>query len=75
MDRHKIVFKCKETPGIEEGIKGFKEGEYYEGRAYNGLFEINAKWGSGSESKLVGKSLFTKYFELLNNEELIKTSA
>lgn len=75
MDRYKIVFVCKQSPQQSDGFIGFRSGEYYEGRSFNGLFEINSKWGSGSESKLISKSLFEKYFELIESDTMVKTSA
>jgi len=75
MDKYKIVFVCRETPNSIEGLKGFSKGEYYEGRSFNGLYEVNAKWGSGAESKLISKKLFDEYFELIENESLVKTPA
>ncbi len=75
MDKFKIVFVCNETPTSEKGLKGFYKGESYEGRAFNGLFEVNAKWGSGTESKLINKKLFDLYFEQLEENMLVQTSA
>lgn len=62
-------------PDQKTGLSGFKIGENYEGRAFNGLFEINAKWGSGAESKLISKSLFEEYFELVQENQYVKNSA
>jgi hypothetical protein len=75
MDRYRINFVCNKLPDQKTGLNGFKVGENYEGRAFNGLFEINAKWGSGTESKLISKSLFKEYFELLQQDQYFQTSA
>jgi hypothetical protein len=75
MDRFKILFVCKEMPDNREGLNGFKVGKYYEGRSYNGLFEVSIKWGSNNESKLIDQGMFKKYFQLIEQDELIKTSA
>ncbi|SMG43069.1 hypothetical protein SAMN05661096_02973 [Marivirga sericea] len=75
MDRYRINFVCNKLPDQKTGLMGFKIGENYEGRAFNGLFEINAKWGSGTESKLISKSLFDEYFELLQQDQYFQTSA
>lgn len=75
MDRYRISFKCNKLPEQHDGLLGFRVAEYYEGRAYNGLFEVSPKWGSSKESKLISKTLFEKYFELINEEQLMKTSA
>ncbi len=75
MDRYRVSFKCNQLPEQHDGLKGFRVAEYYEGRAYNGLFEVSAKWGSGQESKLISKALFDKYFELVIEEQLMEKSA
>jgi hypothetical protein len=75
MDRYRINFVCNKLPDQKTGLRGFKVGENYEGRAYNGLFELNAKWGSGTESKLISKSLFDEYFELKEENQYVKNSA
>jgi hypothetical protein len=75
MDRYRINFVCNKLPDQKTGLKGFKVGKNYEGRAFNGLFEINSKWGSGTESKLISKSLFSEYFELLQQDQYFQTSA
>ncbi|MBK6265741.1 hypothetical protein JKA74_11895 [Marivirga sp. S37H4] len=75
MDRYRISFKCNKIPDQLDGLKGFKVTDYYEGRAYNGLFEVSPNWGYGQESKLISKALFEKYFELISEENLIKNSA
>lgn len=75
MDRYRISFVCSKLPDQQTGLKGFKVGKTYEGRAFNGLFELSPKWGSGEESKLISKSLFNEYFEIIDQNELVKTSA
>ena len=75
MDRHKIVFVCREVPEADLGIRGFVQGESYEGRAYNGLVEINPRWGNGSESKLISQKLFDLYFEVYNEQVLMQRPA
>lgn len=75
MDRYRINFVCNKVPDQNTGLRGFKIGEQYEGRAFNGLFELNAKWGSGTESKLISKSLFDEYFQLRVEQQLVQTSA
>ena len=66
---------CKRLPEPNTGLKGFKVGQSYEGRAFNGLFEINPQWGSGQESKLISKSLFNEFLKESLHDELVKTSA
>lgn len=75
MDRYKINFVCTKLPDQKTGLRGFKVGASYEGRAFNGLFQLNAKWGSGTESKLISKSLFNEYFDLIEEKQYMKTSA
>ncbi len=75
MDRYRISFRCNKVPDQQDGLKGFRTAEYYEGRSYNGLFEVSANWGYGQENKLISKALFEKYFELVIEENLIKNSA
>jgi len=75
MDKYKIIFVCDEAPADSAGLKGFVKGEFYEGRSFNGLFEVNAKWGSGIESKLIGQKTFDKYFHQVVEDRLIKTPA
>ncbi|MFQ3214117.1 MAG: hypothetical protein ACJAT1_001242 [Marivirga sp.] len=75
MDRFKILFVCKEMPDHKEGLNGFKVGKQYEGRSYNGFFEVSTKWGSNHESKLINQGMFKKYFQLIEYDTLIKTSA
>lgn len=75
MDRYKIRFVCSKLPDQKTGLGGFQVGESYEGRAYNGLFEISAKWGSSTDSKLISKSLFQEYFKLKEEKQYVQNSA
>jgi len=75
MDKYKITFVCKQRPASDSGLNGFSPNKQYEGRTYNGLFEISSKWGSGVDSKIISKKLFDRYFDLIENRELVKHSA
>jgi hypothetical protein len=74
MDRYRIKFVCHTTPESSSRLVGFQKGTEYEGRHFNGLYEISTKWGV-TESTLVGERVFNKYFEKIQIEELIKQPA
>lgn len=59
----RIEYRCVRTP---EGthLKGFVSGRVYQGRSFNGLFEITTEWASHQPTYLVDRKDFEKYFEL-----------
>jgi hypothetical protein len=65
MDKFKISYKCVNTPKSDGTLLGFTSGKIYQGRAYNGLFEISSLWGNGKPTVLVNRSVFEQYFELV----------
>lgn len=80
MDRFKVKFRCHTEPEEGSGLRGFKEGEAYEGRSFNGLVEVSPRWGRSADSKLIGLSVFKRYFEWAEekqtmNEQLVKQPA
>lgn len=67
MDRYKIRFRCKTEPATQTGLRGFSKEGIYEGRSYNGLFEVHPAWGKGGgASKMLDQKTFEKYFEVVN---------
>lgn len=70
MDRYKIKFVCHTEPDNSSRLLGFKEGVEYEGRHFNGLYEISTSWGH-TDSKLVGERVFTKYFEKVESTQTV----
>lgn len=66
MDRFKIKFRCVLEPGSQSGLKGFQKGKQYEGRSFNGLFEVHPSWGKGTGvSRMLDQKTFNKFFELI----------
>lgn len=66
MDKFKISYKCVKTPKSDGTLLGFTSGKIYQGRSYNGLFEISSDWGNGKPTVLVNRSIFEQYFELVH---------
>jgi hypothetical protein len=75
MDRHKITFECIAEPDSLSGLEGFVKDGVYEGRAFNGLYEVTPRWGRELESKLISKKIFERYFKELKLQELIRKPA
>ncbi len=65
MDRYRIQFKCNKQPKPNAGLDGFDVEKNYVGRSFNGLYEVTPSWGSGRQTKLINKSIFEEYFEVL----------
>ncbi len=63
MDKYKCTFRCVRQPKAHAGLDGFEPGVVYEGRKYNGMFEISVSWGSGAQTKLIERKLFAEFFE------------
>ncbi|HAA15022.1 MAG TPA: hypothetical protein DCE41_26340 [Cytophagales bacterium] len=65
MDRFKIKFRCFAEPSSQSGIRGFKKDQIYEGRSFNGLYEVHPAWGKGGgASKMIDQRTFEKYFKI-----------
>ncbi len=64
-DRFRIKFRCSRKPDEQSGLSDFEENQSYEGRTYNGLFEIAPDWGRGKPSIILRKRLFERYFEFV----------
>jgi hypothetical protein len=67
MDRYRIEFKCTKVPKPNTGLEGFTTDRLYIGRSFNGLFEVAPNWGSGRQTKLIEKSVFNEYFEVISD--------
>ena len=67
MDKYKIYYRCYKQPKPNSDLSGFIIEKIYEGRSFNGLFEVNTQWGKGKDSKLIDKSIFNQYFEIISN--------
>ncbi|MCC5921201.1 MAG: hypothetical protein LAT68_13085 [Cyclobacteriaceae bacterium] len=68
MDKHRIFFECIETPRNLPELKGFTKGKVYEGRSFNGLYEVSLEWGNGKPNSLISKKLFKSFFKERNEE-------
>ncbi len=68
MDKYRIKFKCLKEPKGQNGLEGYLIDKDYTGRTFNGLFEIAPRWGSGDSTKLIDKSTFFKYFDLIKDQ-------
>lgn len=62
MDRFRILFKCVKEPKPYIGLDGYELGALYEGRKYNGMYEVSKTWGRGDITKLIDRKLFNEYF-------------
>ena len=62
MDKFRIIFKCVKEPKPYIGLDGYVLGALYEGRKYNGMFEVSKTWGRGDLTKLIDRKLFNEYF-------------
>jgi len=65
MDRYRIRFRCYKRPA-GYGIHGFEKNQQYEGRSFNGFMEIAPTWGRGERTTMVDKTIFDRYFELID---------
>ena len=69
MDKHKIYYQCTKSPGEYFGvISGFEENNTYEGRSFNGLFEISPAWGRYKYTKVISGQDFKKFFKLVTKK-------
>ena len=68
MDKFKINFVCNKQPDDKLRMSGFKIGEIYSGRSFNGLYEISPNWGSDAPTRILSKKAFNEYFELIEQE-------
>lgn len=69
MDKFRVRFRCITTPKPYTGLNGFEQGVIYQGRKYNGLFEVSVKWGSGAQTKIIERNLFDEFFEEITEDE------
>ncbi|MGK7393056.1 MAG: hypothetical protein ACNS62_00740 [Candidatus Cyclobacteriaceae bacterium M3_2C_046] len=67
MDKYRIHYKCFKQPKPNSELAGFDVEKIYTGRAFNGLFEVTPDWGSGQQTKIIEKSIFNQYFEMLRD--------
>jgi len=65
MDRFRIEYRCRQEPKGTLGVHSFQTNQIYNGRAYNGLYEVSANWGGDAPSQLLSLTEFNKYFELV----------
>ena len=65
MDKFRISFICNKEPDEKLRLSGFKAGEIYLGRMFNGLYEISPKWGSDDPTRILSKKTFNEYFEIV----------
>lgn len=65
MDKYRIIFQCHTAPQSIQGLEGYTIEKRYVGRMFNGLYEISPEWGSDKQTKLITKTLFDKYFEVV----------
>ncbi len=68
MDKFKINFVCNKEPDNTLRISGFKIGEVYSGRSFNGLFEISPRWGSDDPTRILTKKTFSEFFEIIEKD-------
>lgn len=66
MDKFRINYKCNKAPKPCAGLEGFMVDQLYVGRSFNGLFEVTPQWGNGKQTKLLKKTEFEEYFELIS---------
>ncbi len=71
MTKFKIKYLCTEEPTSQSGLDGFRKDGEYEGRNFNGMYEVCSQWGRNKASKLISKSEFVKYFELITEEQTL----
>ncbi len=65
MDKFKISYICHKKPDKWMHLDGFKEGQHYMGRTFNGLFEVSPSWGTDMPTKMINKQTFNSFFELV----------
>ena len=65
MDKFRISFICNKEPDEKFRMSGFKAGEIYSGRMFNGLYEISPRWGSDDPTRILSKKTFNEYFEIV----------
>ena len=65
MDKFRINYKCNKAPKPHSGLEGFMVDQQYIGRAFNGLYEVTPQWGNGKQTRLLQKTEFEEYFELI----------
>jgi hypothetical protein len=75
MTKFKIKYLCVEEPASQSGLDGFRKGGIYEGRNFNGMYEVCSQWGRNKASKLISKPEFAKYFELIREEQTLAHTA
>lgn len=65
MDKFRIQYRCNKAPKPNTGLEGFLVDQQYVGRSFNGLYEVTPQWGNGKQTKLLRKTEFEQYFELV----------
>jgi hypothetical protein len=75
MTKFKIKYLCVEEPTTQSGLDGFRKGGIYEGRNFNGMYEVCSQWGRNKASKLISKPEFNKYFELVSEAHNLTPAA
>lgn len=63
-DPFKIIYECHHVPSFESQQGAFRVGEEYNGRCYNGLYQVSADWGR-EEAHHLSKREFERYFQLV----------
>jgi hypothetical protein len=69
VDKFKIRFECVKAPKPFVGLNGYEQGSVYQGRKYNGMYEISVKWGNGEQTKLIERKLFSEFFQEIDVNE------
>ena len=64
VDKYRIRYQCNCQPKEGTLLSGFQNGEVYEGRYFNGLYEVSVSWGRETPL-LISRKLFNQYFELM----------
>ena len=64
VDKYRIKYQCNRQPQEGSLLAGFQHGETYEGRYFNGLYEVSVSWGRETPV-LISRKLFNQYFELI----------
>ena len=64
VDKYRIHYQCRHQPARDSLLAGFQRGEVYEGRYFNGLYEVSISFGR-EEAMLISRKLFNQHFIII----------
>ncbi|MDB5273767.1 MAG: hypothetical protein JWO58_2134 [Chitinophagaceae bacterium] len=64
-----VEFQCIKKPDIPS-LSGFKVGEKYTGRTFNGVYLITPVWGGADPTMIIDGKQFTAYFQVVNKRSV-----